>query len=507
MMALQALIIFVSVIGATFFIGQWVLLVERGLSNPAHKLGKFLLKFASAPMQAWQYLGVLFVVSGLVAAITCATAAMQQYLPYNPLQLPGLDWLPAIHLGLAVATHTNLQPFAPESSLSLFTQTFAVGVGNILIGAVGIAAWLAVVRALLRQPLGNAWAAIVQGILILLPLQFILAAVLASQGVAINFYDGPVALFAAGSIVTGAGAGWVGTGFTSAIQNPNFITDIASLSFLVGVPMAFWWVTGHLLKRMVLFSGIAAGIIIILAIFTTVSQQGLAGSSATSQALWLNTTAGSGNGSLNAPIEKFSSSGILPAFLTLLAGLPLPPPVGFGVGLVLIYFMSAVYLACLMVGRSPSFMGFKITVQQLIPAAVAVLGPQIIILMASAFVLTSAPGLQILNSQGAQGASALLWMLGSSAQNNGSAYQLTLTDPLFLQASCVLMLLGRLMTLGGILLWAGQLGKQKDAPVAPSAINEQGPVMLSFWLLATLAGGMLSVFPLILLGPILTALK
>jgi len=487
MLALQALVIFVCVFGAALAVSRFIVWLQS----------KKLRVDDMRQMTGTQYLLTLLVLSLLAGAWVFAICLWQS----------SLSLTQALQTAVATMTHTNWQPWSPEKTFSPLTLAIGILPANILIGAVCISAWRALVMAFARQPLGNAWAGLWRGLLILMPLHILLTLILIWEGVPqVN-----MALFTAGNLVSGAGAGWFGANFASKVANPTLVSDLACLTALISIPLGFCYATGKLISRSKLLERLSLCVVLLMAIFTAVSLVSTPLPStwkhwAMSEALWVNATAGSANGTLNAPIEHFSPAGRLPPFLTLLSGLPLPPAIGIGVGILLMHLLIATYIASLMVGRSPTFLGFKVRLGEVFSVATGVLGPQLVVLAGTAAVLMSPIALEFLKAHGTQGASALLWMLGSAGQNNGSAYALSLTQPVFVHTGIVLMLLGRVLTLGAVVIFASHISQQRTEPPVTPSVNEQGPLILSFWICVMLVGAALSMLPLIMLGPLLDVL-
>lgn len=503
----QISLITALVAGGTFAIARWIEWVDS-----------FFAKYAKEEeMTPWRYLSNLLGLSIGVGVLVFLCGVCQQWLPMNPEGFTNLKPLVAAEMAVAVATHTNWQPFAPETLVSPFTQIFAVLCGNMIIGAICVAVWRAFVRALGRRGIGNARVAIVQGLVILVPLQLVLTIILMSQAVPQDFFakkvvEGPVAVFIAGNLVSGAGAGWMGDSFSSVIQNPTLISDIASVVMLVAVPLGFLLSTGKLIERKSLVVKMTIAVALTLAAATIVTMFFAPMHVYTqhwpaSDALWLNATAGSANGTVNAFPERFEAAGRLPAFLTLLAGIPFPPPVGLGVVTLFMQLLIAIYLGALMVGRSPDFLGFKVRLQEVAAVGFGVLGPQLVILSACIFLVRAPETLELIKTSGEYGMSALLWAIGSWGQNNGSAYQLSINKDIFLETSIVVMALGRLLSLGAAVIFAGLISQQRnDPPILPS-VNPQGLPMLMFFICVIVIGGALAMLPLLMFGPVLEIFK
>ena len=183
MIWLEALVIFALVLGSTLGIARYVVWLINKPDCGENFLTRILKINFGAAMSGWNYFAALLGLTIVGGAWVFVVGLAQGHLPMNPGNFPGLSLLKSAHVAVATATHTNWQPFAPESTVSAFTQTWAVGIVNMLIGAIGISAWMGFVNALARKPLGNAWSGVWRGLLILVPLQILLTAILMSQGV------------------------------------------------------------------------------------------------------------------------------------------------------------------------------------------------------------------------------------------------------------------------------------------------------------------------------------
>ncbi len=504
MVWLEGIAILAALWGSVLAIGRFVVWVENREDRGELALKKSLRIDTQKEMGGAGYLWALATFSVLVGAMVFLTASLQGVLPLNPARLGNLPLLQALHLAVAVLTHTNWQPFAPETQLSFFTQNLVIGPANVLMGAVEFAAWRALVRALGRKSVGNAFVGLWRGIFVIVVLQFILAVILTTQGA-------PGAVFGAGSLVSGAGPGWDSEGFSGVGQNPTYWSNLAALMMFVGIPFGFCLATGRLIKREALMRRLMIAVGAVLAIFTLLTQlSNMAAPESASlgpiRALWTNTVAGSANGMLNTPLEVFSPAGRLGPFFLLLTGAPIPPHMGIGVAMLLINLLIALYLCALMVGRSPDFLGFKVRLHEIAITAAGVLGPQLLVLLGVAVVLHSQEGFALLAQHGARGASAFLWMLGSCAQNNGSSFALPLTSPFMLQVSMTVMALARLLTIGSIVFLSGRLARQRFDTPQSETFHTAGPTVIIFALAVILLSGAMTMTPILALGPLLEAI-
>jgi K+-transporting ATPase ATPase A chain len=383
-------------------------------------------------------------------------------------------------------------------------------------GLIGFALWRAIVRAISRKGLGNAWGALWRGILFLGPFQILLGAVLVWQGVAqdpmgASIPTSAVASFGSASMVSASGTGITAAGFASQIMNPTPITDWSFLLALIGIPMGLFLAAGELIHKPVLARRITFGMGLILALATTFTVAEMppypgAFHADLSQALWMNATAASSNGGVNEPLERYGRAGILPAFMGLIGPLPFTPAMGFGTGLLFFSLATALFMAALMTGKSPDFLGFSIRRTEVAAVLTGILGPPVAVLIGIAIVAQLPHTIDLIRSGGAHAASAILYFLTSATQTNGSAYSMAVADDTFLKVAMGLMIVGRLLVIGPILAFAGCLEAQRELPPLKPAISSTSWVVIIFFFAAAVFNAVLTMAPVLMMGPILEAL-
>lgn len=485
---------------------------DRGEKWVGNRIGVDMMR----DMGVWEYLLSLVILTVVGAGAVFLTGVLQGILPCNPEGFGGLSFLQAMHLAASVASHTNWQPWAPEATYSIFTQAVAVNTQNLLQAGVGIASMRALLRALRRQSLGNAWGAIYRGVVWLhLPLWILGACFLIASGTPQNPFagqidQGPVASFAALKVLSG-GAGYFSQNFASAIENPTGFTNGLFLTMFIGFPLGVFLGAGRYLRYERVTDMLALAILMVLfgaALINTpdnIDPQ-LDRYSGFTQSLWFHATAGNSNGSLNTSIERFEPEHRLMGFLTMVGGLPFPPPVGFGVNTILLHLMLALYLASLMVGANPVFRGYWLSLKILLIILVALMANQLLTLISTAILFLTPEAMAILQTQGPYGTSTLLYTVSTAVQNNGSAYSLPIGDQGILWGSILLMILGRIFVIAPGVLIAGEFFKQKSRPALPVVINVGSPLFVGFWILLMISGVVLAFSPLMMLGPIMEAL-
>lgn len=463
----------------------------------------------------------------------------QAFLPLNPQGFAAVPLGVAINTAVSFLTNTNWQAYSGEASLSYLTQMAGLGVQNFLSAATGLAVMGALARGFCRKSaagLGNFWADVVRStVYVLLPLSLVFAVVLVSQGVVQSFAAYPTATTLAGIeqvIPLGPaasqiaikqlgtnGGGFFGLNsahpFENATPLSNFLQTLAILLLPAACVYAYGKLVGAkhharvLFAVMLIFFSCAIG-------FSLWSEYAAPGAAelamegkevrfgVTPSVLWANATTVASNGSVNAMHSSLSplAGGIV--LLNMLLGEIIFGGVGSGLyGMVLVSIL-AVFLAGLMVGRTPEYLGKKIEAFEVRMAVLAILLPCAGVLLGCAVSFASEAGRAAVGNAGPHALSEILYAWASMNNNNGSAFgSLTATGDLYTWGGSLAMLLGRFGVILPVLALAGRFAAKKTVPPSNGTFPTDGllfAVLLAGTILIEVA---LIYFPALTLGPVL----
>ncbi len=500
-----------------------------------------------APLpQTWAQYAVsllLFNAAGVVVLYVLLRA--QSWLPLNPRGFAGVEPLQAFNIAVAFVTGTDWQSYAGETTLSYFSQTVGLAVAGFSAAATGIAASFVVMRGFsqkLTDRVGNFWVDLTHiALWLLLPLSFVFAVFLLSQGVVQTFSDYPVVETMAGASQTIAvgpvasqeaikylgtnGGGFFGANGAHPFENPsqfvNFASALASLLIASGLTYTFgvtvrdtrqgWTVWGAM---WVIFALAMIG----FAWFENQTPQALLDlgydegimnpegkevrfDEASTALFAIAMTAASG-GAVNAMHDSFSPlAGLFPLWLMQSDEVVFG---GVGVGFVgmMVFAVIGVFAAGLMVGRTPEYIGKRIEPLQMKLAVTAMLAPPVIVLVGTA-VTTLIPGVrESLTNTGAQGFTEILYAWSSAAKNNGSAFAgLAADTPFFNAGLAAAMWLGRFVPMVAMLALAGSLARQKTVAANAGTLKTYGFFFTVFLTLTVVLVGALTYVPALALGP------
>jgi K+-transporting ATPase ATPase A chain len=494
--------------------------------------------------QGWKaYTQTLLAFNALMFAVVFLIQAAQPWLPLNP------DGQGRVHLDLifntsaSFTTNTNLQHYSGESTYSYFTQLFGLMWLQFVSAATGIAALTAIARGLAgRTEMGHFLRDLQRAtFLVLLPLATLFGvlmlmggtpmtlngAAIAStlEGVQQTIARGPVAAFVTIKQLGTNGGGFFGPNSTHPLENPTFFTNVLSQWMIILVPMACVWMYGRIVGSLrhaaVIFCvmlsllGLKAGSAVYFESAPTAafadraiepSSGNLEGKElrlgATTGPLWGVLTTSTSNGSVGAMQNSLNPL----AGLSALTGMWLNATFGgVGVGMInmLIHLFVAVFLAGLMVGRSPEFLGRKIEVREIKLAAIALLTHPLFILGGTALFAATAWGIGSVNNAGPRGFTEILYEFSSAAANNGSGFEGLGDDTVAWNlATGIIMLLGRFLPIILPMAIAGSLAAK--SPVAASAGTLRTDLAtFGIMVFATILFiGALTFLPVALLGPV-----
>lgn len=500
-----------------------------------------LIGVNSATEMTWkQYVAALLVFNLFGFIVLYLMQILQNILPLNPAGMPPVPaWL-ALNTAVSFVTNTNWQAYSGEASMSLLTQMAGLGVQNFVSAATGMAVAVALARGIARKSspsIGNFWVDLTRSILyILLPLSLVFAVVLVSQGVVQNFSPnvvaktvegidqvlpmGPAASQIAIKQLGTNGGGFFGVNSAHPFENPNPISNFLQILAILLIPFA----TPIMFGRMV--GNRKHGIALLAAmtvLFTTLLVVGLyaethinpvlgnAGAmegkevrfGVLSSILWTISTTATSNGSVNAMISSMSPLAGGVALLNIMLGEVVYGGVGCGLYGIVMFAVLTVFIAGLMVGRTPEYLGKKIEAREIKFAVIAAVVPSILILGGAAIAATTDVGLSSLLSKGPHGLSEILYAFSSAAGNNGSAFAgLNANTPFYNCALAICMLLGRFLVIVPVLGIAGSLSAKKFIPPSQGTFPIEGGLFTGLLIAVILIVGALTFFPALSLGPI-----
>lgn len=470
----------------------------------------------------------------------------QDLLPLNPQHLDGLSPRLAFNTAISFVTNTNWQAYAGETTLSYGSQMWGLTVHNFLSAATGIAAAVAVARAFAAgevKQLGNFWADLTRITLyVLLPLCLVYAVFLIACGVPMTlsaYVDattlegakqtialGPVAFQEAIKLLGTNGGGFFNANSAHPFENPSFISNIIETWSEIVIPFALAVTFGDIVKDrrqgfalfwtmaivMVAFvvccyAAEAPGNPLLTAIGVDPSMGNMEGKDVrfgtAMSTLFAVTTSATSDGAVIAMHDSFLPlAGAVPMFLIQL-GEVVPGGVGSGLYGIIVFALLAVFVAGLMVGRTPEYLGKKVQAKEVKLAMLAVLILPVCILGGTAIALSTDSGTGSLNNAGPHGLSEMLYAWTSATGNNGSAFAgLNADTPLLDYGLGVAMLLGRFAFMVPVLAIAGSLAaKPKLAPSA-GTFPTHGPLFIGLLIGVILILGGLQYLPALSLGPL-----
>ncbi|SEO18872.1 K+-transporting ATPase ATPase A chain [Gemmobacter aquatilis] len=513
--------------------------VERGFYDAAG--------IDPAQEQGWtSYAMAMLAFSAAGFAALYAILRLQGVLPLNPMGLPGVAPDLAFNTAVSFLTNTNWQAYSGEVTLSPLSQMAGLAVQNFLSAATGIALAMAVTRAFARSGasgLGNFWVDMTRATLyILLPLSIVVGLAFVALGVPqtlggamdANTLEGASQVIPLGPLASQEaikqlgtnGGGYFNANSAHPFENPSALSNIlaiwAMLAISAALPITFGRMVGSerqgwaLLSAMavLLIGGVAlvywaetAGNPIITALGVDPSLGNMEGKEIrfgqAMSALFVAVTTGLSCGAVNAMHDSLTPLGGLVPLLLIQLGEVLPGGVGSGLYGMVVFCVLAVFVAGLMVGRTPEFLGKKIEAREIRLAVLAVLILPLVILGFTALAATLPAALSSLNNQGPHGLSELLYAYSSAAGNNGSAFAgLNANTPWFNTTLGIAMMLGRFAYVLPVLAIAGSLASKTRVEASSGTFPTTSLLFVGLLVGVILILGGLQFFPALALGPI-----
>ncbi len=479
----------------------------------------------------------------------------QNALPVNPGRMAALPPDLAFNTAVSFITNTNWQAYAGESTMSHLSQMVGLTVQNFLSAGIGMAVLMTLIRGFTRRnaaTVGNFWADLVRGVLyILLPLALILAPLLVSQGVVQSLspaivanhdkdikpveqliFLGPVASQVAIKQLGTNGGGFFGANAAHPFENPtplsNFLQMLTILLIPASLCITFGRMVGNVRQGWVLLAAMTFIFVPFMlfgvfneqagnakfsilnkdqATITLLSSGNMEGKEARfgiiNSALWSAVTTAAANGSTNAAQDSFTPLAGLVSMAFIQFGEVIFGGVGTGLCGMLIFVMFTVFIAGLMVGRTPEYLGKKINAFDIKMASLAVLAPHLAALIGAAIAVMFQGGQPAAGNPGAQGFSEILYAFSSAANNNGSSFAgLSPNTPFYNTAIGLAMIFGRYFVMIPMLALAGSLASKNAVPRSAGTLQTTTPLFVFLLVSVVVMVGVLAFVPSLALGPI-----
>jgi potassium-transporting ATPase potassium-binding subunit len=550
----QPLVLLAAVAALTPPLGSYVARVMTGrrtflhpVLGPVERLVHHSLRLRPDHEQTWKAYARSLLAFSLVSIVGLYLLQRAQgLLPGNPDRFGAVDPFLALNTAVSFVTNTDWQNYAGEATMSHLTQMAGLATQNFLSAGVGLAVAVALVRGLTRRragTIGNFWVDLVRGVLfVLLPLSVLLATLLMARGVIQNF-DGSRAVTTVGGATQHLPGGPVasqeaikelgtnGGGFYNAnsahpYENPDPVTNLLELLALLVVPFALTATYGRLVGSRRQGWALFAAMAVIWAAMTTtaivaeqagnpiVARAGVAQPGGNLEgketrfgvggsALFAASTTGTSTGAVNSSHDSYTAVGGLVATSQMLLGEVSPGGVGAGLYSMLVFVLLAVFIAGLMVGRTPEWLGKKVQAREVKLAGLAILVMPALVLVLTGIAAVVPAGTAPRGNLGPHGLTEILYAFTSMANNNGSAFAgLTGNTPFYNLTGSLALLAGRFLPILAVLAIAGSLAAKERVPAGPGTFPTHTPLFVGLLVGVVVIVGALTFFPVLALGPI-----
>lgn len=466
---------------------------------------------------------------------------IQTSLPMNPKGIADVNWALAFNTAVSFVTNTNWQSYSGETTLNPAVQMIGLTVQNFLSAGTGMAVLLVLIRGIRNKEtteIGNFWVDLTRSVVyILLPLSLLLAIILVSQGVIQTFranieittLAGARQIIPAGAVASQEaikqlgtnGGGFFGVNSAHPFENPtalsNFFEMLAILLIPASLTYTFGKMTGNKRQGWILFSTMFLMFLtgLVLMLYSEYHSASVIGTSGlmegkefrfgiTDSILWANATTCASNGSVNSMLSSMNPFTGLITMLNMMLGEVIFGGAGSGLYGMLVFVILTVFIAGLMVGRTPEFMGKKIEAFDVKMAILAVLAPNFVILVFSAVSVIYPDALRSISNSGPHGFSEIMYAFTSAAANNGSAFAgLNANTTYYNLMLGIGMLIGRFGVIFPVLAIAGNLSVKKRVPQSSGTLRSDTVLFIFLLIAVIIIIGALTFFPALSLGPVI----
>lgn len=516
---------------------------------------------AEEEMDWKSFAAALLIFNALGIAVVYLLQQIQQFLPLNPLNLGAVSPDLAFNTAVSFVTNTNWQAYSGEVTLSYLTQMLGLTVQNFVSAATGMAVIIALIFALTRRDthcIGNFWVLLLRSIWVLLPLALIVSVLLVSQGTVQTFSGpaeielidpvldenghlitdtqtiamGPVASQTAIKFLGTNGGGVMGVNSAHPFENPTPFSNFIEILSLILIPAALCYTFGSMIgsvrKGLAILLVMSLILLPMLGVCFLAEQGGnpmfdkfgvdqtasglqpggnMEGKETrfgiTGSSLFAVATTGTSCGGVNSMHDSYTPIGGMVPLMLMLFGEIVFGGVGSGLYVMIVFVSVAMFIAGLMVGRTPEYLGKKIEPKEMKLASIIILIPPCAILIGVAVSVLIEPGVSAILNPGAHGFSEIMYAFSSAVGNNGSAFGGLGVNTLYYNiALAIAMLIGRFAIILPVLALAGSLAAKKIIPPSGATLQPDRPLFIIWLVFVIIMVGVLSFLPALALGPI-----
>jgi K+-transporting ATPase ATPase A chain len=543
----QILIYFTTILLLVPILGHYLVLVYEGRRNLMSRIfgpaEKFIYRISGVNVsdemtwKAYTRSIILFNLAGFFFLFILLLT--QKWLPLNPQRLDNVSWHLSLNTAISFVTNTNWQSYAGEITLSYLVQMLGLAVQNFLSAATGICVLLALIRGITRKNtknLGNFWVDMTRSVIyILIPLSLLLAILLVGQGVVQNFKPfekaitlqgqtqtipmGPVASQIAIKQLGTNGGGFFNANSAHPYENPTPFSNFLEMISILLLPASLTFMFGRMVHSSRQGWTIFIAMMILLMVSLSISlyaeyhvslhgiSQYMEGKETrfgiTNSILWSTITTAASNGSVNAMHDSLSPISGMMAMINIMLGEVIFGGVGAGLYGMIVFIILTVFIAGLMIGRTPEYLGKKVEAFEVQMAMVAVLIPSAVILIFTAVATILPTGLSGITNSGPHGLSEILYTYTSAAGNNGSAFAGLNANTVFYNLTIGIgMIAGRFGVIIPVMAIAGSFASKKTVPGSSGTFRTDNWTFIGLLIAIIVVVGGLTFFPVLSLAPV-----